>query len=158
MYDEIVGVSPDNGDLLWSHPHPTDYGLNTSTPVWGEDNLLFVSSGYNGGSRVIKLTRAEGKTKVEEVWAHRLMRVSFHQRDSRGRFRFTAQAATSAPRPFTSINVKTGKVVWRGPELPPSFNRDGRGPIHHTRRRREPRALDRLGGRADGACEIRAAQ
>ena len=51
MFGEIVGVEPNSGALLWSHPHPTEYGLNTSTPVWGEDNLLFVSSAYGGGSR-----------------------------------------------------------------------------------------------------------
>lgn len=117
MYDEIVGVSPDNGELLWSHPHPTDYGLNTSTPVWGEDNLLFVSSGYNGGSRVIKLTRAEGKTKVEEVWAHRLMRVHFTNVIRAGDFVY-GSSGDFGPAPFTSINVKTGKVVWRDRSFP----------------------------------------
>ena len=43
--------------LLWQHQHETDFGLNTMTPVWGDDNLLFISSGYNGGSRVLKLVR-----------------------------------------------------------------------------------------------------
>jgi hypothetical protein len=46
----IAGVDPKNGALLWGHPHRTDYGLNISTPVWGEDNLLFLSSAYSGGS------------------------------------------------------------------------------------------------------------
>ena len=38
MWGEIVGVDPNNGNLLWSHPHPVEHGLNTSTPVWGPDN------------------------------------------------------------------------------------------------------------------------
>src|SRR6185503_5634883 len=67
MYGEIVGVDPNNGNLLWSHSHPAEFGLNTSTPVWGPDNLLFISSGYGGGSRVLKLSRAGDKTSVEEV-------------------------------------------------------------------------------------------
>lgn len=41
---EVVGVDPNNGELLWSHPHATKWDLNISTPVWGEDNLLFCSS------------------------------------------------------------------------------------------------------------------
>src|SRR5216684_3537593 len=43
----VAGVDPNNGELLWSHPHATDWGLNISTPVWGADNLLFVSSAYS---------------------------------------------------------------------------------------------------------------
>jgi outer membrane protein assembly factor BamB len=112
MYGEIVGVNPDTGELLWSHAHPTDYGLNTSTPVWGEDNLLFVSSGYNGGSRVIRLARDGGKTNVEEVWAHKLMRVHFSNVIRVGDFVY-GSSGDFGPAPFTAVNVKTGKVVWR---------------------------------------------
>jgi outer membrane protein assembly factor BamB len=73
--DAITGLDPNKGELLWSHPHKTDWGLNISTPVWGEDNLLFVSSAYSGGSRVLKLTRKEGKTTAAEVWFHRRFRL-----------------------------------------------------------------------------------
>ena len=44
MYGDVIGVDPNNGDLLWSYPHSTDSGVNVSMPVWGEDNLLFTSS------------------------------------------------------------------------------------------------------------------
>ena len=112
MFGEIVGIDPDNGDLLWSHPHETDFGLNTSTPVWGDDNLLFVSSGYNGGSRVIKLTRANSKTSVEELWSHRLMRVHFGTCIRVGDYVY-GSSGDFGPAPFTAVNVKTGKIAWR---------------------------------------------
>jgi outer membrane protein assembly factor BamB len=117
MYGEIVGVDPDNGNLLWSHPHPVEYGLNTSTPVWGADNLLFMSSGYNGGSRVLKLTRAGDKTTVEEVWANRLMRVHFTNAIRVGDLIY-ASSGDFGPAPFTAINVKTGNVAWRHRSFP----------------------------------------
>ena len=112
MFGEIVGLDPDNGDLLWSHPHETDFGLNTSTPVWGDDNLLFVSSGYNGGSRVLKLTRTNGKTIVEELWSHRLMRVHFGTCIRVGDFVY-GSSGDFGPAPFTAVNAKTGKIAWR---------------------------------------------
>lgn len=112
MYGDIVGVDPASGALLWSHPHPTDYGLNTSTPVWGADNLLFVTSGYNGGSRVIRLSRNGGKTQVEEVWAHRLVRVHFGNCLRVGDFIY-GSSGDFGPAPLTAINIKTGKVAWR---------------------------------------------
>src|SRR5258707_4963858 len=74
MFGNIIGVDPNSGNLLWSHPHPTESGVNVSMPVWGEDDLLFCSSGYDGGSRVLKLTRNGTRTVVEQVWASELMR------------------------------------------------------------------------------------
>jgi outer membrane protein assembly factor BamB len=117
MFGEVVGVDPNNGDLLWSHSHPVDFGLNTSTPIWGADNLLFVSSGYNGGSRVLKLSRAANKTTVEELWAHGLMRVHFTNAIRVGDLVY-GSSGDFGPAPFTAIDVKTGKVVWRNRTFP----------------------------------------
>jgi outer membrane protein assembly factor BamB len=117
MFSEIIGVDPASGDLLWSHPHPVDFGLNTSTPVWGDENLLFVSSGYNGGSRVLRLTRSGGKTNVEEVWAHKLMRVHFGTCIRIGDFIY-GSSGDFGPAPLTAINVKTGKIAWRDRSMP----------------------------------------
>lgn len=119
MFAEIVGLDPNNGDLLWSHPHETDYGLNTTTPVWGDDNLLFVSSGYNGGSRVIRLMQSKGKTTVEEVWFHRLMRVHFGNCIRVGELVF-GSSGDFGPAPLTAVNVKTGKIIWRNRAFPRS--------------------------------------
>ena len=112
MFSDIIGIEPNNGDLLWSHPHQTEFGLNTSTPVWGEDNLLFVSSAYGGGSRVLKLTRSGDKTTVQEVWAHGLMRVHFGNCVRVGEMVF-GSSGDFGPAPFMAINVKTGKIMWR---------------------------------------------
>lgn len=117
MFSEIVGVDPNNGNLLWSHPHPVEYGLNTSTPVWGADNLLFVSSGYDGGSRVLKLSRAGDTTKVEELWANRLMRVHFSNAIRVGDL-ICGSSGDFGPAPFTAVDVKTGNVLWRHRSFP----------------------------------------
>lgn len=112
MYDTLVGVEPSSGELLWSRPHVSEFGLNVSTPVWGADNLLFVSSSYGGGSRVLRLSRAAGKTEVEEVWAHALMRVHYGNAVRLGDFVY-ASSGDFGTAPLTAVNVKTGKVAWR---------------------------------------------
>ncbi len=117
MYSEIVGVDPNNGNLLWSHPHPVDFGLNTSTPVWGPDNLLFISSGYGGGSRVLKLSRAGDKTTVEELWANSLMRIHFTNAIRVGDSIY-GSSGDFGPAPFTAVDVKTGKILWRHRSFP----------------------------------------
>lgn len=112
MYDTLVGVEPASGELLWSRPHVTEFGLNVSTPVWGDDNLLFISSSYGGGSRVLRLSRAAGKTAVEEVWAHALVRVHYGNAVRLGDFVY-ASSGDFGTAPLTAVNVKTGKVAWR---------------------------------------------
>ena len=112
MYDAVVGVEPASGELLWSRPHVTEFGLNVSTPVWGDGNLLFISSSYGGGSRVLRLSRAAGKTVVEEVWAHALVRVHYGNAVRLGDFVYTSSGDFGTA-PLTAVNVKTGKVAWR---------------------------------------------
>jgi outer membrane protein assembly factor BamB len=117
MYSEIVGVDPNDGNLLWTHPHRAEFGLNTSTPVWGPDNLLFMSSGYGGGSRVLKLSRAGNKTIVEELWANRLMRIHFTNAIRVGDVIY-ASSGDFGPAPFTAVDIKTGNVLWRHRSFP----------------------------------------
>jgi outer membrane protein assembly factor BamB len=110
--DRIVGLDPNNGDLLWTYPHQTEYGLNISTPVWGEGNLLFCSSAYNGGSRVVRLTRKDGKTTAEQVWFNNKVRVHIGTIIRIGDYAYCS-SGDFGPSFFTAVNVKTGEVAWR---------------------------------------------
>lgn len=112
MFDAVIGVDPNNGELLWSHPHRTDSGLNISMPIWGEGNLLFCSSAYDGGSRVLKLARAGGKTTVQEVWFNRLFRVHYGNCIRVGDYVY-GSSGDFGPAPFTAVNVNTGQIMWR---------------------------------------------
>ena len=74
--ESIVGLDPASGKTLWTHPHKTDWGLNISTPIWSpSDHLLFVSSAYGTGSRVLELRQAGGKTTATEKWFNNRMRI-----------------------------------------------------------------------------------
>jgi outer membrane protein assembly factor BamB len=109
---EVAGLNPANGDLLWRHPHATDYGLNISTPVWGSDNLLFLSSAYNSGTRVLQLGRSNGKTSVKELWFNNRMRVHIGSVIRLGDYAYGA-SGDFGPAFITAINVKTGEIAWR---------------------------------------------
>jgi len=117
MADDVVGIDPSNGWMLWTYPHTTSWGLNISTPVWGEGNLLFVSSAYNGGSCVIRLARANGKTVPEKVWASNKMRVHFSTAVRVGDMVY-GSSGDFGPAPLTAVDVKTGKVAWQDRTFP----------------------------------------
>jgi len=119
MGKEIVGLDPNNGELLWSHGHVTDWGLNISTPVWGNDNLLFLSSAYNGGSRVLKLIRKGGKTTVEELWFQRRLRVHHGTAIRIGDYVY-ASSGDFGPAFLSAVNVKTGEIAFQDRSFPKS--------------------------------------
>ena len=105
-------VNPANGDLYWSYPHSTDYDCNISTPLWGEDNLLYVSSAYNSGSRVLELTQENGLTSVQELFFSKRMKIHFGNTVRIGNLVYGSSGAFG-PAFFMAMNVRTGKIVWR---------------------------------------------
>ena len=110
--DGIAGLDPTSGTTYWNHPHKTDYGLNISMPVWGEDNLLFMTSAYSGGSRVLELKQAAGKTAVRELWFNRRLRVHIGNAIRLGDIVFGA-SGDFGPAIFTAVNVRTGETAWQ---------------------------------------------
>ena len=112
MASNIVGVDPNNGELLWSHPHSTQYGLAITMPVWGPDNLLFFSSSYDGGSPALHLTRSNNKTNVQELWHNNRVRIHFGSIIRIGDYVY-GSSGHDGPCLMTAVEVKTGKVAWQ---------------------------------------------
>jgi outer membrane protein assembly factor BamB len=110
--NDVRGVSPADGATLWQHPHKTDYGLNISTPVWGSDNLLLISSAYNSGTRLLKLSQAGGKTTVQEQWFQNRMRVHIGTVIRLGDFA-VGSSGDFGPCPTVGIDIKTGNILWQ---------------------------------------------
>jgi outer membrane protein assembly factor BamB len=112
MADEIAGLDPTNGALLWRHSHATSYGLNISTPVWAEENILFLSSAYNGGSRALKLSQNAGRTTAAELWHTNRMRVHFGSVIGIGN-RVYGSSGDFGPAFINAVELETGRVVWQ---------------------------------------------
>lgn len=117
MGKQITGLNPNNGELLWSHPHVTDYGLNISTPVWGSDNVLFISSAYSGGSRALKLSQSGGKTTVSELWFNNRMRIHHSTAIRIGDYVY-GSSGDFGPAFFAGVNIKTGEILFQDRGFP----------------------------------------
>jgi outer membrane protein assembly factor BamB len=112
LASEVIGFDPENGQLLWRHPHETQYGLAISTPLWMPGNLLFVSSAYDGGSRVLQLRLSGGKTEVKEVWANRRLQLHFGTVIRQGDYLYFSEGH-NGPALMTCVNFRTGEIAWR---------------------------------------------
>ena len=113
----IAGLDPNNGALLWTHPHKTSWGLNIALPVWGDDGILVMSSAYGTGARALKLTREGGKTTVKELWANNRMRVHHTTMVRVGDYVY-ASSGDFGPAPLTAIDVRTGEIKWQERAFP----------------------------------------
>ena len=106
--DRIVGLDPNTGTVRWSHPHQRRLDGNISTPVWSDDNLLFMSSAHDGGSRVLEVSRAG----VTELWFNNTMRVYYGTVIRIGDY-YYGSSGDVGPAFLTAIAARTGEVVWR---------------------------------------------
>jgi outer membrane protein assembly factor BamB len=113
----IAGLDPNNGALLWTHPHKTSWGLNIALPVWGDDGILVMSSAYGTGARALKLTREGGKTTVQELWANNRMRVHHTTMVRVGEVIY-GSSGDFGPAPLTAIDVRTGEIKWQERAFP----------------------------------------
>ena len=112
MREWLVGLNPDNGELLWTHPLESVNGTHVSTPVWGEDNLLFYSAAYGLGSHVIQLSRNGASTVPKELWHSARFRVHFSNAMRLGDVIY-ASTGDFGPAFFTAVDVHSGEILWR---------------------------------------------
>jgi outer membrane protein assembly factor BamB len=108
----VNGLDPSTGDVLWSHPHDPGNDLNCSTPLWGPDNLLVVSSAYKAGSRAIRLTPEGGQTLAQEAWFTNRVRFMFLSALRIGDFVY-GTTGDFGPAFLTALDVKTGTAAWQ---------------------------------------------
>ena len=108
----VNGLDPDTGEILWSHAHDTSGDMNNTTAVWGADNVLFVSSAYNGGSRAMRLSKVGHSTKVEELFFSRDMMIMFGTTIRLGNFIYGSSGGFG-PAFITALDLRTGAAVWQ---------------------------------------------
>jgi outer membrane protein assembly factor BamB len=108
----VVAIDPANGRVLWAHPHDPGNDLNCATPLWGNDNILFVSSAYKAGSRAIQLTMQDDVTTTEELWFTNRVRFMFLNAVRVGEFVY-GTTGDFGPAFLTALNIKTGQAAWQ---------------------------------------------
>ncbi len=111
--DGVHAFEPGTGKPLWEHLFPTKAGVNISTPVWcADEQLLFISAAYDGGTRVLKLAKAGGRTEAKELWFSNKMRVHFGNVLRIGDY-FYGSSGDFGPSFLTAIHARTGQIAWQ---------------------------------------------
>jgi hypothetical protein len=67
----VVGIASQDGRVLWQAPRKGSVAV-IPTPIV-DGNLVYVTSGYNAGSNLFKITSNAGKFSAAQVYANRAM-------------------------------------------------------------------------------------
>ena len=103
--DNICGLNPETGELLWTIPFEVNYGTSIATPMF-EEGLVLVSSYYEG-SKAIRLGEKPGDAK--EAWKDRRnLRGLMSQPLYRDRHAYLLDKRHG----LTCFEFATGKKLW----------------------------------------------
>lgn len=117
--DGVHAFDPDRGVPLWNRTFGIWHGSINTTPVWCEDDLLYISSAYEsfregiGGTHVLELTRPAGGLEVEvkELWWNRRVQAHFNNALRVDSF-FVMSDGDFGPIFLTALDARTGAVLW----------------------------------------------
>ena len=70
----LIGLSPTDGQTLWTYPWKTRYDVNAATPIFIPPNRVFISSAYDKGAAVVQVG---ADAAIEEIWRNKEMQNQF---------------------------------------------------------------------------------
>ena len=113
MDGAMIGVNPHNGDLQWQVPFKADYSIAIATPLWGPDNLMFISSEYNAGSKGIELQRKGEQTIVKELWSSNRLRLHHSNAMRIGDAIYFSSGGKGSQAILSAVDARTGSIHWQ---------------------------------------------
>ena len=105
----VVGITVDNGRLLWEFPWPTSQGINAAQPLMLGDDRVFVSSGYGQGAAVFEVSRNGDRFATRTIWQNTRMKNKFTSPLLHEGHVYGLDEAILA-----CVDAATGELKWKG--------------------------------------------
>ncbi len=107
--NRVVGLAPENGSLLWSHPWDTDMGINASQPLIVDSSRFFISAGYGKGAALVQVTGSGNAFTARTLWENINMKNKFNSSVLHQGHVYGLDEGI-----LTCIDVNTGARKWKG--------------------------------------------
>ena len=104
-----VGLTPDEGQLLWEYPWPTSMGINAAQPLLLGNDRVFLSAGYGQGAAVFEVRRDGDRFSTEMVWQNRRMKNKFTSSVLHDGYIYGLDESILA-----CVDAETGELKWKG--------------------------------------------
>jgi outer membrane protein assembly factor BamB len=106
----LVGLSPQNGTLLWEFPWETQNEVNASQPLIAGPDRVFISTGYGMDAAMLQVSAgADGQLTVRELWRTNRMNNVFTSSVLHEGFIYGLDESILA-----CIDAATGELQWKG--------------------------------------------
>jgi outer membrane protein assembly factor BamB len=113
MDGALIAVNPHNGDLQWHVPFKADFSIAIAMPVWGPDNLMFVSAEYNAGAKVVELQRSGTQTVVKELWSTPRLRLHHGNAMRIGDAIYFSSGGKGSQAILSAVDARSGTILWQ---------------------------------------------
>ncbi len=106
----LTGYRAEDGQELWHYPWvpmPPE-GINASQPLFLDDDRVFISSGYDMGSAMLRVKETDGKWAVETLWQNKALRCKFTSPVYRDGYLYGLDEGI-----LTCLDAKDGRQLWK---------------------------------------------
>jgi len=104
-----VGLTVEDGRLLWEYPWVTQEGINAAQPIAVAANRVYISSGYGHGAAVLELTPQGDGFQTRVVWSNTRMKNKFNSAVLYEGHLYGLDEGILA-----CVDVETGDLKWKG--------------------------------------------
>jgi outer membrane protein assembly factor BamB len=114
----VMGLAPGFGTMLWRHPYATNFECNIATPL-AHEGQVFISSGENHGSALLKLTPSGNRFEVQEVWSSQGPKSTLRNEWQTSilldghLYGFDNVGGAGPVSHLTCVNIANGQRVWQ---------------------------------------------
>jgi outer membrane protein assembly factor BamB len=106
--ESLLGLTPEDGRLLWSYPWPSFLDCNVATPIVIGD-YVFMSTGYNKGCVLLEIAnRPDGTQQAQPVYEHNRMCNHFSTCVLHNEHLYGFDNAF-----LVCMALRTGKIMWK---------------------------------------------
>ena len=105
--DAYNAVQVEDGTPVWSYRWATRYGVNASDPILSGDSL-FISTGYNKGCTLLKLTDRQ----PEKVWESKVLKNQFNSSVLLDGYLYGIDGDQNSRCSLKCVKLADGKVAW----------------------------------------------
>jgi outer membrane protein assembly factor BamB len=107
--ERAMGLSVEEGALLWEHPWITNQGINVAQPVLLDESQIFLSAGYDHGAELLSISGDGEGLVVRSLWSSRRMKNKFTTSVLHEGHLYGLDEAILA-----CIDAATGDLRWKG--------------------------------------------
>jgi outer membrane protein assembly factor BamB len=105
----VVGMTVEDGTLLWEYPWTTMYEINSAQPIVTDSNHVFISAGYGHGSALLEISKDDNGFTARAAWENKNLKNRFNSSVLHQGFIYGFDEGI-----FACIDARTGERKWKG--------------------------------------------